>query len=375
MFEVTLSRSIRSNLLALQETSFNLSKTQSPLATGLKVASALDSPSAFSTARSLTNRAGDLNRVLDGVGLAERTLQAASAGIDAITGLVQAAQGIARRALASPGTATVAAGTQTLAGDTTLDTLDFADGDTVEIATDSGTTTFTVADAATQTVDDLVAALDANAAATVSLADGAIRIEATDGGNLTLGEGAQGSNLDDLGLTAGAVSASADAARQALAASFDTLLTQIDQLAADASFNGVNLLSGQNLDVALNENGSSTLTVGGTALNTAGLGINRAANGFQDDASIAAALGELDTALTTLRSQVSTFGSEASALDTRETFAETLVITLEGAASDLTIADTNEESAKLLALQTRRQLAVASLSISSSSDRNLLSLF
>ena len=49
--------------------------------------------------------------------------------------------------------------------------------------------------------------------------------------------------------------------------------------------------------------------------------------------------------------------------------------TLEGAASDLTIADTNEEGAKLLALQTRRQLAVASLSISSSSDRNLLSLF
>ena len=169
--------------------------------------------------------------------------------------------------------------------------------------------------------------------------------------------------------------ASTDTTRQALAASFDTLLTQIDQLAADAGFNGVNLLSGQNLDVVLNESGTSTLTIGGTALNTAGLGINRAPNGFQDDASITAALGELDTALTTLRSQVSTFGSEASALNTREKFAETLVNTLEGAASDLTIADTNEEGAKVLALQTRQQLAFTSLSLSSSSDQNLLSLF
>lgn len=375
MFDVTLSSPVRSNLLVLQDTSSDLAKTQARLATGLLVATALDNPTAFFTARSLSNRAGDLNRLLDSVGLAEQTLRAASAGIDAITSLVQTAQGVANQALASTSSTAVVTGTQTLTGGTTLDTLNFANGDTVEITTNSGTTTFTVTNAATQTVDNLVAALDANTTATVTLSSGNIRIEATDGGNLTLGEGAQGTNLDDLGLAVGTTTAAVNTTRQALAASFDTLRTQIDQLAADAGFNGVNLLNGQDLAVTLNEDGTSTLTVDGTTLNTAGLGISASTNNFQDDASINAALAELGDALTTLRSQASTFGADLSTLGTRETFAKSLANTLEGAAADLTIADTNEESAKLLALQTRQQLAFAALSISSSSDQNVLSLF
>ncbi|MGI9381594.1 MAG: flagellin [Methyloligellaceae bacterium] len=374
MFDVTLSSPVRSNLLALQDTSSDLAKTQARLATGLLVATALDNPTAFFTAQSLSNRAGDLNRLLDSVGLAEQTLQAASAGIDAITSLVESAQGIANQALASSGTTAVVTGTQTLTGDTTLDTLNFANGDTVEITTNSGTTTFTVTNAATQTVDNLIAGLAVNTTATVTLSSGNIRIEATDGGNLTLGEGAQGTNLDDLGLSVGTTAASVNTTRQALAASFDTLRTQIDQLAADAGFNGVNLLNGQDLAVTLNEDGTSTLTVDGVTLTAAGLGVSASTNGFQDDASISAALTELGDALTTLRSQASTLGTDLSALGTRESFAKSLANTLEAAAADLTIADTNEESAKLLALQTRQQLAFAALSISSSSEQNVLSL-
>ena len=374
MFDVTLSSPVRNNLLALQDTSSDLAKTQARLATGLLVATALDNPSAFFTAQSLENRAGDLNRLLDSVGLAEQTLQASSAGIDAITSLVQTAQGVANQALASTSSTAVVTGTVALTGTTTLDTLNFANGDTVEITTNSGTTTFTVTNAATQDVDDLIAGLNVNPTASVTLSSGNIRIEATDGGNLTLGEGAQGTNLDDLGLSVGTTTASVNTERQTLSASFDTLLTQIDQLAADAGFNGVNLLNGQNLTVALNEDGTSTLTVDGVSLTSSGLSINASTNNFQDDAAINAALSELGNALTTLRSQASTFGSNLSTLGTREEFAKNLANTLEAAAADLTIADTNEESAKLLALQTRQQLAFAALSISSSSDQSLLGL-
>ena len=70
MADVTLSSAVRNNLLSLQNTSSLLEATQNNLATGQRVNSALDDPSAFFTASSLNSRAGDLNRLLDSVGLA-----------------------------------------------------------------------------------------------------------------------------------------------------------------------------------------------------------------------------------------------------------------------------------------------------------------
>ena len=43
--------------------------------------------------------------------------------------------------------------------------------------------------------------------------------------------------------------------------------------------------------------------------------------------------------------------------------------------SKLTLADTNEESASLLALQTRQQLSTTALSLASQADQNVLRLF
>ena len=69
MGDIILSSSVRSNLLSLQGTADLLGKTQERLSTGLKVNSALDDPASFFTASALNNRAGDLNRLLDSVGL------------------------------------------------------------------------------------------------------------------------------------------------------------------------------------------------------------------------------------------------------------------------------------------------------------------
>ena len=123
MAETILSSSVRSNLLSLQNTADLLGKTQERLATGLKVSSALDDPSAFFTASSLNNRAGDLNRLLDSVGLAVQTLEAADAGISAITNLVEGAQASARQALQDGSTTARVEGTTALTGATTLNSI------------------------------------------------------------------------------------------------------------------------------------------------------------------------------------------------------------------------------------------------------------
>ena len=63
--------------------------------------------------------------------------------------------------------------------------------------------------------------------------------------------------------------------RLSLAAQFDVIRTQIDQLAGDSAYNGVNLIGAtpDNLTVVFNETNSTSLTITGVALGTTGLGI------------------------------------------------------------------------------------------------------
>ena len=269
MADITLSSAVRTNLLALQNTASLLGTTQERLSTGLKVNSALDDPTAFFTASSLSSRAGDLNRLQDFVGNAVQTISAADAGISAITDLVESAEATARQAL--------------------------------------------------QTSD------------------------ATE--------------------------------RATLATQFDEIRTQIDELAADAGFNGVNLLDGDNLTVTFNEDGTSTLDVTGVTFDSAGLSITGAVGSFALDADINTAIGELSAATSTLRSQAATFGSNLSVVETRQDFTRNLINVLETGAANLTLADTNEEGANLLALQTRQQLSSTALSLASQADQNVLRLF
>ena len=85
---ITLSSSIRQNLLSLQNTTRLLDLTSNRLSTGLKVNSSLDDPSSFFAARSLTNRANDLNNRKDGIGQAISLLQSTDKSLTALTSLV-----------------------------------------------------------------------------------------------------------------------------------------------------------------------------------------------------------------------------------------------------------------------------------------------
>lgn len=86
-------------------------------------------------------------------------------------------------------------------------------------------------------------------------------------------------------------------------------------------------------------------------------------------------INDLDTALTTLRSNAQTLGTNISLLSTRLEFTENYVNTLEEGAGKLTLADLNEEGANLLALQTRQALGTQALAFSSQAEQAILQLF
>ena len=100
---ISLTSGIRSNLLLLQQTSSLLEKTQVRLATGNKINSALDGPAAFFAAKGLTQRAGDLDGLKDGIGQAISTIKAGDSGITGIESLIEQARGLTTQALGSLG--------------------------------------------------------------------------------------------------------------------------------------------------------------------------------------------------------------------------------------------------------------------------------
>ena len=161
--------------------------------------------------------------------------------------------------------------------------------------------------------------------------------------------------------------------RANLQTQFNDLLTQIDQLAGDSSYNGINLLNGDNLKVVFNESNTSSLTIQGVKFNSSGLGLTQVSgNGFQDNHNIDTTLGSIQNALTTLRTQAASFGSNETTVEARQDFTKDLISTLQTGSDNLVLADTNQEGANLLALQTRQQLSITSLSLASQADQAIL---
>jgi len=171
--------------------------------------------------------------------------------------------------------------------------------------------------------------------------------------------------------------------RKDLINSFNSLRTQLDKLADDSSFNGVNLLRGDKLKLNFNETGSSNIEIQAKdsagnvrAINTTNLSVGTADGAeFSDNTALDNRREALSEALTTLRTQSSQFGSNLSLVQVRQDFTKNIINTLETGAANLTLADTNEEGANLLALQTRQQLSSVALSLASQADQNVLRLF
>jgi len=137
--------------------------------------------------------------------------------------------------------------------------------------------------------------------------------------------------------TTGAVVNNAVRAAQA-ETDYNNLLTQINELARDASFNGNNLLQNDNLEIFFNENGTSSLIINGVDFDAAGLGLSAAnVDDFQLNTNINAVLADLDTAILQIRTQASTFGSNLSVVETRQDFTASLINTLEVGSANLVV--------------------------------------
>jgi len=410
--DITLSAAVRSNLLSLQNTASLLDTTQTRLATGNKVNSALDNPTSYFTAAGLNARASDLGNLLDSVSNAIQTIQAANDGITSITKLVESAQATANQAqqLSETVSTTVAATAGKVTGGA-FTAVDFTNSGanngqvTFNLTLDGGTQhAITVAYAdvsgaantAAVTASELATALNgkintAQGTSGVNYAsvDGSGQIVITSNttgasssvaiAGFSATNGATGSGIANGSNTGAAASttSSVNPARGALIAQYNGLLDQIDQLSADAGYNGNNLLAGAStqLKVLFNEAGSSSLTITGKDASSSGLGLAAlASTGFDTNASISTVLGKLKTATDTLRSDASSFGSNLSIVQTRQDFTKAIINTLQTGASNLTLADSNEEAANLLALQTRQSLSTKALSLASQSDQNVLRL-
>ncbi|AWN42044.1 flagellin [Methylobacterium durans] len=434
---ISLNSSVRSSLLSLQDTASLQATTQNHLSTGKKVASALDNPINFFTAASLNDRSNALSGLLDGISNGVQTIQAASKGIDGITKLVQSLQSTITQAQndaaanrpTKTGTALSVAAEATATGkglkdttlakklggaDTTADAatasasgdigIDTSTNTALAFTINAGSTTYTATFTGTQTVQDLVNGINASGIATASVDDsGKLTVTGTGSNTLKIGFGSgataaaattdsQSGTLNaKLGLaatdyTTGVTSSGNSTVRSNLVKQFNDLTTQLDQLARDSGYNGKNLLGGDTLSVVFNEktgSAQSSLSVQGTTLSSASLGIGQAANGtggpagsfnIQDDTALSTAKDTLTNALTSLRSLASTFGSSLSTVQTRQDFTKQLSNVLTTGADNLTNADLNFEAANYTALQTRQSIAQQTLGLANQANQGVLQL-
>ncbi|MEP3602592.1 MAG: flagellin [Stappiaceae bacterium] len=103
--------------------------------------------------------------------------------------------------------------------------------------------------------------------------------------------------------------------------------------------------------------------------------VNAVDAGFAEDSLISNIIDRINVTLDVIRTQASEFGTNLSTVEIRQDFTQSLIVTLETGAGQLTIADMNEEGANMLALQTRQQLSSTALSLANQSDQTVLSLF
>ena len=158
---------------------------------------------------------------------------------------------------------------------------------------------------------------------------------------------------------------------------FNSIRSQISDLAEDSKYGGKNLLAGDALSVEFDENGSNTLSVQGMTATVVGTvaGQTVASGNFDSNTSIESAVSEIDTITNSLRTEAQKLASNLSTISIREEFTDNMINTLETGADSLTLADMNEEGANMLMLQTRQALGTSSLSLSSQAAQAVLRLF
>ena len=391
MPDVTLASAVRKSLLSLQSTTDLLERTQSRLSTGLKVSSAIDEPVSFFQAKNLTDRASDFIEKKDSIAQGISALEAAVGGIDSVERVVNQLKGVAQSLKSATGTQYTDLITQfndlrsqidLLTADTTFQGINLINGTgpvlNVEFS-DKATSKVTVS-----AVDATVGGMGVNSLTNLN------EITTLTASNILA------FNYDDL---SAATYTAGSTITMTYAGPDLTITTAAAQQSVWYGLQQGLITGGINVTAA---GGSVTLTTGTTytiTLTTAGSAQSFTSNSFNMNVTglsagvtvgtedgrtfvtegksemIDTAIADLSSALTTLRSAASSLGSNIALLNTRLEFTQNYTNTLEEGGAKLTLTDINEEGANLLALQTRQQLGVQSLSFAGQAEQSILSLF
>ena len=430
MSDVTLSAAVRGSLLSLQATTDLIDRTNGRLSTGLRVASAVDDPVSFFSARSLTDRSADFTERKDGIDQGISTVTAALDGVESIDSLVRQLKGIANSLKSATGTqftdlvsqfSDIRSQIGDLANDAEYQGVNLIDNtsETLTVNFSNNTTSLLTINAAQLQetglgINDLVVRADSTVSFTGTVSSG-VNIANTAAAGLT-----QGNAVSDFGgqfvVTYNGTGAtvtndggevvfsltSSVTVTVAVGTSDSTAITQGQTLTLQlATFNagaasGISATVGADSAFVGNTAGGGIsitgvfvgivagltqtfVTTAGQdirAINTAGAfqsGVNFIAEGQSSDADTV--IAQLDSSLTTLRSQSQKLGSNVALLQTRLDFTEQYTNTLEEGSGKLTLADLNGEGANLLALQTRQQLGISALAFAGQSEQGILALF
>jgi len=338
MSDISLNAGIRSNLLQLQNTSPLFNRTTDRLASGKKVASAIDNPTNFFASVNLSDRAEGLSARLDGMGQAVQRIQSADNGITTIRGFLSAMQGVVNNALGNTDSnARADLGKQFNELINQIDT--------------------TAKDSAYQGINLVQDDDDQGETETVqfneTFNDSTLEVK---GFNIQSGEYTESDNTV------------ADTTVTNLG---DVTSLKIEGATASNTTAGLVIASqGETEAVGIQSYASDGMSTGNEASGAAS--VNWAGDGYQD--LLANVVQQIEDFDAELKPQASNLANNLATITTREEFTNNLVNTLTEGADRLTLADLNEEGANLLALQTSNALATQSLSLASQQSQGVLQL-
>lgn len=168
--------------------------------------------------------------------------------------------------------------------------------------------------------------------------------------------------------------------RSSYAAQYESIMDQLDLVATDSSYKGINFLASDTLDVEFGSTAGDKITLTGFDASAAALlakddGLKTARNSWATNDDIDVDIAGLANATATLQTQSSSLSSGLSIINTRQDWVKGMVNTVTEGADKLTLADMNEEGANMLMLQTRQTLGTTALSLSAQAAQSVLRLF
>jgi flagellin len=384
--DISLTSGMRNNLISLQQTVTLLDRTQSRLSSGKKVNSALDNPINYFAAQSHLSRASDISAYKDAMSEGIQTIQAANSGITSIRALIETARGLGQAALNASANSVgftltaMASGNVVTVGGTAFSAVNTGA---------SGATQFNVqdADGNALTVDEIVSNLAAKINQNEETGDAGNLKAVVSGNRITLTSIATDKAITTTDVVSSSGTISVDdkvtSERGNYAAQYESILTQLDSLAGTGGYKGNNLLTNDTLSVGF-EGGS--ISVKGFNAYASDMGVNTAGeaeSSLDGDENVKWAvasdikfdLNNLDKGIAKLKEESSKLSSALSVINIQMDFSTAKINLLTTGASNLTAADTNEEGANMLMLQTRQALSTTALSLSAQAAQSVLKLF